>query len=195
MPLSDIEVIQRIRAGAEGQFAQLVDRYKDRALSLAVRLLRNREDAEEVVQDAFVRAFKSLGKFEGTARFSTWFYRIVYNACLTKLGRRKADFQLVSYEDGKEYESPDGAESNIQAALESKDLFVHIRKVIDAMPGRYSSILSLFYFQELSYEEICGVTGLPIGTVKAHLFRARALLQKGLMEELQSEYSYHIEDL
>ena len=189
MALSDDEIIQRIRGGAEGQFAQLVDRYKDKALTLAVRMLRNREDAEEVVQDAFVRAFRSLSKFKGAAKFSTWFYRILYNACLTKLGKRKDEFQSVDYDDGKEYKSEDAREPTFHTALESKDLLVFIKKVIVEMPERYSSILSLFYFQELSYEEICEVTRLPLGTVKAHLFRARALLQKRLAEELQSEYS------
>lgn len=194
MPLSDNEIIHEIRRGAEGHFAQLVDRYKDRGMTLAIRMLRNKEDAEEVVQDAFIRVFKSLNKFEGAAKFSTWFYRILYNVCLTKLSRRKDEFQRLNFDDGHEYQFGDLPEPSPHAVLESKDLFFFVKKALEEMPERYNSIISLFYFQELSYEEICEVTQLPLGTVKAHLFRARALLQKRLAEELLSEYSSHAQD-
>ncbi len=177
-----------------GHFAQLVDRYKDKAMTLAIRMLRNKEDAEEVVQDSFIRVFKSLNKFEGAAKFSTWFYRIVYNACLTKIGRRKDEFQRLNSLDGDERELEDMAGPSSHAVLESKDLFFFVRKALEEMPERYNSVLSLFYFQELSYQEICEVTRLPLGTVKAHLFRARALLQKRLAEDLQSEYSSHAQN-
>jgi RNA polymerase sigma factor (sigma-70 family) len=88
MPDTDFETIQRILAGETQAYAKLVDRHKDRAMTLAMRLLKNRQDAEEALQDAFVRAFKALDRFEMKASFATWFYRIVFNVCSSALGKR-----------------------------------------------------------------------------------------------------------
>lgn len=188
MRLSDDEVIKNIFGGEKRQFAELVDRYKDKAMTLAVRMVKNREDAEEIVQDAFLRAYRGLGKFQGNAMFSTWMYRIVYNLCLTKIGKYRKDPDFVDIDDGEEIYLADEQAINPHTKLESKDLVALVRTIIDRMPEQYSSILSLFYFQELSYGEICEVTGLPLGTVKAHLFRARNMLQQKLAGELQHEY-------
>src|SRR5437867_5878566 len=102
MSLSDNEIIRSVRTGETRQYARLVDRYKDRAFTLAVRILKNRQDAEEAAQDAFVRAYNALDKFEGTAKFGTWFYRILYNVCLTKLGKRNDDLRWDEYDDRSE---------------------------------------------------------------------------------------------
>lgn len=185
MRVSDHEIIEEIRKGKKQKFSLLVDRYKDRAMTLAVRMVRNREDAEETVQDAFIRAYKGLERFEGKAKFSTWLYRIVYNLCLTKIGKLQATPLFVdSGEDDEAMVLPDEPGIDPYSALEMKDTIDLIKKIVEEMPGRYSSVLSLFYFQELSYDEICAVTGLPLGTVKAHLFRARNMLQKRLAEQV-----------
>lgn len=188
MPVSDNEIIERIRGGGRHHYAQLVDRYKDKAMTLAVRMLRNREDAEEASQDAFVRAYNALDKFQGTAKFSTWLYRIVYNVCLTRLGTRKNEFQQVEYEDGKTYDGSDvRVLSSAGLDFETKDMVLFVQRIVEQLPPKYGSILSLFYFQELSHEGICEITQLPLGTVKVHLHRARALLQERLQKELQIE--------
>jgi RNA polymerase sigma-70 factor (ECF subfamily) len=184
MALTDNELIARIRGGDRQSFSLLVDRYKDRGMTLAMRILKNREDAEESLQDAFVRAFGALGKFEGHAKFATWFYRIVYNVCLTKLGQQKRRRETLDV-DPEPAELEDIGGLDPHEILESKDMLGVLQKIIARLPERYASIVSLFYFQELSYDEICGVSGLPIGTVKTHLFRARAMIQKRLGEELR----------
>lgn len=179
MPQSDNEIIERIRGGAKHYFAQLVDRYKDRAFTLAIRMLKNREDAEEATQDAFIRAYNALSRFEGKAQFGTWFYRILYNVCLTRLGKRKEEFQRLDYDDEIDYnmlESPFTASDFNE--YETNDMIEFVKNTMEALPEKYQTILSLFYFQDLSHEEIADVTRLPIGTIKTHLFRARALLQK-----------------
>lgn len=103
MPSSDNEIIKKIQDRAKHYYAQLVDRYKDRAFTLAVRMLKKKEDAEEATQDAFIRACNALNRFEGKARFGTWFYRILYNVCLrfftfriyrTKKFRKLPSFRL-----------------------------------------------------------------------------------------------------
>ena len=185
MPRTDREIIGQILNGEKRQYALLVARYQDRAFSLAVRMLKNREEAEEASQDAFVRAFNALGSFQGTAAFGTWLYRIVYNVCLTRLGRRTKGLQLDEYSEESEAVNPESDDT--LKLLEVDDLATHVKKGIDMLPAKYSSILAMFYLQELSYEEICEVTGLPLGTVKVQLFRARANLQKQLREELRDE--------
>lgn len=182
MASTDNDLLERIRAGDKRVFAQLVNRYKDRAMTLAVRVLRNREDAEEAVQDSFVRAYNGLEKFEGNAKFSTWFYRIVYNVCLSRVSRRKDNFDSLDA-DGA-FDLPDTQIQNPHQILEVKDLVAILKRTVESLPNKYSTIISLFYFQEMSYEDICAITDLPLGTVKAHLFRARALLQKQLAEQL-----------
>ena len=188
MPLSDNQIIEKIRRGGKHHYALLVDRYKDKAFTLAVRMLKDRRDAEEAAQDAFMRAYNGLDKFEGTAKFGTWLYRIVHNVCLTRLAKRKNDVQSSEYDDGQDYENAGMTSTTLlESEIETKDMIDTVKKIIDTLPEKYTSILSLFYFQELTHEEICEVTQLPLGTVKVRLFRARALLQRRLSEELSME--------
>lgn len=179
MPQSDNEIIERIRDGAKHYYARLVDRYKDRAYTLAVRMLKNKEDAEEAAQDAFIRAYNALNRFEGKARFGTWFYRILYNVCLTRLGKRKEEFQRLDYNDNIDYNELESAfTASGYNEYETNDMIEFVKKTMEELPEKYQTILSLFYFQDLSHEEISEVTQLPIGTIKTHLFRARAILQQ-----------------
>jgi RNA polymerase sigma factor (sigma-70 family) len=188
MALSDNEIIESIRRGDKRQYARLIDRYKDKAMTLSVRMLRNYEDAEEAAQDAFVRAFKALDRFEGTAKFGTWLYRIVYNVCLTKIAKRKIEMHAEMYDDALSYEHM-GVSSlpAFEHEIELKDMVRIMQKNIEQLPEKYATILSLFYFQELSHVEICEVTDLPLGTVKVHLYRARALLHERLSKEFSME--------
>jgi RNA polymerase sigma factor (sigma-70 family) len=181
MKVSDEELIARIRRGTVASYAVLVDRYKDSAMTLAFRMLKNREEAEEAVQDAFVRAYRGLGKFEGESRFGTWLYRITYNVCVSALRTRASEPVMTDFDET-------GAESSSTcpsppAQAELNDTFRCIRKILETMPARYSSILTMFYLQELSLAEISGITGEPIGTVKIHLFRGRDILRKRLLKE------------
>ncbi len=104
MTRSDQELIAEIQSGRTASFRDLVERHKDRAFTLAIRLLKQRTDAEEALQDAFLRAFQGLEDFRGDAKFSTWFYRILYNVCLTRLGRVKPEAQQYSFQEEKSEE-------------------------------------------------------------------------------------------
>jgi RNA polymerase sigma factor (sigma-70 family) len=180
MARADSEIIDDIRRGSKQAYARLIDRYKAQGMTLAVRMLRNRQDAEEALQDAFVRAYNGLDRFEGTAKFSTWFYRIVYNVCLSRLGKREDDVQTIEYDDERGYEAS-------EMGFDSRDLLEFVTRVIQTLPGKYATVLTLFYLEDLSHEEICDVTQLPLGTVKVHLFRARALLYDRVRHELHAE--------
>src|ERR1700690_3416048 len=149
MPLSDNEIVEKIRGGAKQSFTHLIDRYKDKGMALAVRMLKNQQEAEEALQDAFVRAYNGLQKFEGKAAFGTWFYRILYNVCLTKLGKKNEEFQFVDYNDEREFELDDSRlMPSFAVQFETHDLIEHIKTVMETLPIRYSTVLSLFYLQE-----------------------------------------------
>jgi len=184
-PPGDEQLIERIQQGETRCFADLVDRHKDRALTVAVRLLRRREDAEEAVQDAFVRAFRGLAEFRGESKFSTWFYRILYNICLTRLRRGQVGQaghvgMTVSIDD------PDAANPAAAVADEGEDpldqLDINETRAIVAeemarLPERFRLPVTLFYVNDMSYEEIAAVLDAPIGTVKTNLFRGRVALR------------------
>jgi RNA polymerase sigma-70 factor, ECF subfamily len=182
----DRAVIQRILGGDKKAYAELVERHKDKAMTLALKMLKNRQDAEEALQDAFVRVFKALSQFEGKSSFSTWFYRIVYNVCASELGRR-SDEQQVSLQE----EDDDGRTVQIVSdeippdlALESSEFNAIILEEIDRLPDAYGPTFALFFVQDMSYDEIVEVTGLPLGTVKAKLFRARILLRDAVVKRI-----------
>jgi RNA polymerase sigma-70 factor (ECF subfamily) len=182
---NDGAVVQEVLGGNKQAFGELVDRHKEKAMTLAMRMLRNREDAEEAIQDAFVRAFNALPRFEWKSSFSTWFYRIVYNVCATQLSRRGDDLHV----------SIDTQEDEVSISLTSGELPPDIRyesvefeqivlQEIEKLPLPYSAVCTLFFVHDMSYDQIVEVTGMPLGTVKVRLFRGRILLREGVVKQL-----------
>lgn len=188
---ADREIINDIRAGQPRRFGLLVERHKDRAMTLALRLVKHREDAEELVQDAFVKAFHSLDRFRGDARFSTWFYRILYNLCMTRVTRRKERFVGIGDEDVLDAVRTDEPDAGIDEQLEAEELRQTISSEIDGLPEKYRSAVVLFYVQEMSYEEMSSVLDVPLGTVKTNLFRARSLLRARVRSRLKEGSATH----
>jgi RNA polymerase sigma-70 factor (ECF subfamily) len=187
----DLSVIEDVRAGNVRRFAEIVDRHRDRALTLAFRLLGNREEAEEAVQDAFLRCYRALERFRGESRFSTWFYRILYNRCLTLLGRRGEEEETSVPVDQAVLErvAAEGEESSALRLLEGREMADILQEETDRLPSQYRSALLLFYVQEMRYEEISEVLALPMGTVKSHLFRAREMLKKRVLMRIEEAQS------
>ena len=187
--LSDHEIISRVLSGNTRSFADLVERHKDKAMTLAMRMLRNREEAEEAVQDAFVRAFNALGQFEKRSTFSTWLYRILFNVCSTILSKRGEPVQSISSDKNKEEwedEIPDFSEIP-DSIVEGEEFRRQVIEALNELPPLYSVIATMFYLDDLSYEEIVTITGSPLGTVKARLFRARAMLRDGIVRRIGTE--------
>jgi len=189
MPNSDFEIIQRILAGETRAYAELVDRHKDRAMTLAMRILKNREDAEEALQDAFVRAFKALDRFEMKASFATWFYRIVFNVCSSALGKRGRAYGIPLDEDNLEAALNTPPAGNPEIEFDSSAFQRLVHEEIERTAPAYGAILTLFFIQELGYEEIVEVTGLPLGTVKNRLFRARMMLREAVLKRMRESIS------
>jgi len=183
---SDKEIIQKVLDGDAKAFALLINRHKAKAMTLAVRMLKNREDAEEALQDSFIRVHRALSLFEWKSSFSTWFYRIVYNTCATAAGKKKRIHPLsidVEDEGGLRTEILSD-ELQPDMKLESDEFSNIVSEEVAKLPVVYGSTFTLFAIQEMSYEEIVQVTGLPLGTVKARLFRARAMLREAIVKRM-----------
>lgn len=183
---SDQEIIEAIRSGHLRAFGALVDRHKDRAMTLALRMVGEREDAEEVVQDAFLRAFRSLEQFRGESRFSTWFYRILYNACMTRVTRRPKKGETVECGD-EAIDMMDSNDPSVQQTLENEEEQAVLQEEITRLPETFRTALTLFYVQELSYDEMASILKMPLGTVKTNLSRGRLLLRKRVLARLKEE--------
>ena len=182
----DKAIVTRVLEGNVRAFAELVNRHKAKAMTLAMRILKNHEDAEEALQDAFMRVYRSLPSFEWKSGFSTWFYRIVYNVCVSAVERRiDAHIIPLNYEDETEITidiASDELPSDLR--LESDEFFRIVQEEVEKLPIVYGSTFTLFVIQEMSYEEIAKVVNSPVGTVKARLFRARAMLRTAIARRI-----------
>jgi len=181
---TDNEIIGHIREGDARTFSLLVDRHKERGMSLAFRMLRNREEAEEALQDAFVRAFKALPGFEMKAAFSTWFYRIVFNVCATRLSRKGDPLRGMLEQEEEAFENRGSPDPLPDQVLESDQTAEIIQEEIGKIPEVYGTTFTLFALHERTYDEIVEITGVPLGTVKARLFRARTMLRDAVARRL-----------
>lgn len=154
-------------------------------MTLAMRIVRNHEEAEEVLQDAFLRAFTALEQFRGDAKFSTWFYRILYNLCMTRVSRRHDHHEALEGLDESRVETSlsAGAESALDH-LEEKELREIVASVIMQLPEKFRTPITMFYVQEMNYEEIAATLSQPLGTVKTNLFRGRALLREKVIQRI-----------
>ena len=181
MKQSDNDIIHRVLGGDTAAFALLVERYSGKGLTLALRFLQNREDAEDALQDAFVRVFHALNGFEFRSGFSTWFYRILYNVCMTVLDRKHRR-PVMTELDEDVFENPVSDPLPDSIAEHGEFRFI-VEEEIRKLPSRYGAILTLFFLNDQSYEEIAHVTGLPLGTVKNRLFRARTALKTAVIRQ------------
>jgi RNA polymerase sigma-70 factor, ECF subfamily len=185
--LNDLEIIESIKLGNHSDFSILVDRYKNKAFSLLRRMLKNDMEAEEVLQDSFLKAFNGLKSFKQESKFSTWFYRIVYNTALTKLSskKRKIENEMTSVEDHLELESRIDYNQT-----EQKNVSEFINSLIEQLPGKYSTVINMFYLNGMSCDEIAEATSSSVSNVKVLLYRARntfkdILIKYNLTEELR----------
>lgn len=178
----DFQVLDRVLAGEHQAYGLLVERHKDFAYTIAWRILGNRYEAEEAAQDAFLRAFRSLKRFGRQSKFSTWLYRIVFNVSISYKRKQKKVFQGL---DGVEKEGVHGMDVNEQ--LERGDKLKYIEIAMHQLNEADRAALTLFYFRELSIEEIAEVTGQGVNTAKVRIHRARQRLAGALKSILKEE--------
>jgi RNA polymerase sigma factor (sigma-70 family) len=178
----DSYYIQRVQTGGDRHaFAALVNKHQTMVYNIALRVTRNREDAEEVAQDAFIKLFNSLGDFRGDSKFTTWMYRITLNLALTKI-RKKNLFDSSTDDDS--FNEPWTEE---ELPVEARERITVLREAISALDATDGLLITLFYMDDQPVEEIASITGLTATNVKVRLFRARKKLHVYLTDHLQQE--------
>ncbi|MBR8536037.1 sigma-70 family RNA polymerase sigma factor [Carboxylicivirga sediminis] len=182
---NDIKLIKLVRAGDVSAFAQIIDKYQHMAYTLANSIVKNHQEAEEVAQDAFFKAYKSLDKFKGDAEFSTWLYRIIYNTAISKIRSRKAETITLESQEVDKQNTFNFAD-NLHR-LERQERKVILKKALKELKEEDAFIIILYYYKEHSIEEIEKATGLSKSNIKVKLHRGRKQLQQTLEQLLRTE--------
>ena len=205
----DTDIIIKIQNGDINSFRGIVDKYKDKAFSLTAKILKNNWEAEDSLQDAFIKLYKSVieKKYEGKAKFSTYFYTIVYNTAIDHYRKYTTkNFSITSidvtdsnYKEGDELlKSFNQNTEDVKLYIEdlnldteknvlSAELQKIVNTYINSIPVHYSLILNMFFINELSHNEISGILNLPIGTIKNRIFRAKDKLKEILLKKYSEE--------
>lgn len=181
----DISIIKQIQSGDTRAYEVLVDRYKDMVFSIALKMLVNREEAEELAQDAFIKVYKSMHTFKGEAKFSTWIYRLTYNSCLDRIKKLKRSQSTVTLE-----EFSMGQLSQMETVLDEMDKSDRqksIEECLNLLPEEENLIISLYYYEEQSLDEISKIVNLNANHLKVKLFRIRKKLMGLLEQRLEPE--------
>ncbi len=188
--MDDKEIISRILRGEQHHFAGLVNRYQEYVFTLTLRFIKNRQDAEEVAQDIFIKAYRSLNDFKGLSKFSTWLYTIVHNTCITFL--RKKEQVVHSLDNENVFVAVNNQASGFDAnQLEQKSRVYMATKAIALLSPDDAEIITLFYKAEQSIEEISRILGIEISAVKVRLHRARIRLK----EKMEKYFKQEVKDL
>ena len=182
---TDEYYIREILKGDTGSFSQLVEKYSRLAFSLSMKLLNQREDAEEAAQDSFVKAYNSLSSFQSSSTFKTWFFRIVYNTSISKLRTRKNI--EVKFEDVKITDSEINYTENAIGKLNSEDRQKYLQIGLDRLAPDERVLLNMYYYDDFSMDEISVITGLSESNVKVKIHRSRKRLLQELKVVLKDE--------
>jgi len=188
--LSDNEIISRVLQGEQNAYAELVNRYQGYVFTHTLRMIKSREDAEEVAQDVFIKAYRYLADFRGESKFSTWLYTITNTTCITFL--RKKKLNIHSLDNEKVFEVAENHDSGFSANLgEQKSKVNMVNKAIALLSPDDAEVITLFYKAEQNLDEISKILGLESNTVKVRLHRARTRLK----EKMEKYYSEEVKNI
>ena len=179
----DTHLVKASQRGDQDAFALLVQRHQRRVFNLSLGMLQDYDDAAEVTQEAFLAAWQGLPSYRGEARFATWLYRIAYHCCLRRLEWRKRQRDLQAAIQAEQVLEEMNKETLVEDVLELRDRQAIVRGQMECLPAKYRVVLILRHLQEMTYEEMSAILGMPIGTIKTHLFRARHLLKERLVAQ------------
>jgi len=177
--LSDLDLVQLTKDGDTEAFSTLVGRHQHLVYNLSYRFMRDSALAEDMAQEAFLKAYRLLSGFRGDCNFSTWMYRVTASVCLSELARRRKRNEVEFLPIHEGHDSHPGHDS-----FDLPDL---IHRCVGMLPSRYEIIVSLYYFKEISYEEIAQMLEIPMGTLKTWMHRARNQLRKIVEKELHHD--------
>lgn len=188
--LTDSDIITRVLQGDSSAYATLVNRYQNYVFTIVLRYVPSREDAEEVAQDIFVKAYRSLSGFKGDAKFSTWLYTVTTTSCLTFLRKKKV--QVQSLDNEHVFAAADNIDSGVSANLiEQKSRAQMVHEAMAMLSADDAQVLTLFYKGEQTLEEIAGILGKEVNAVKVQLHRARGRLK----EKMQQYFAAEVKDI
>ncbi|WPU92544.1 sigma-70 family RNA polymerase sigma factor [Mucilaginibacter sabulilitoris] len=177
---NDFYLVLRAREGDQKAYADLMHRYKDSIYFMVLKMVNNKEDAMDLTVETFAKAFEKLDKYQPDFAFSTWLFRVATNNCIDFIRKKKLNTMSIhGMTDDEGDDKPLQIKADVLNPEESsikKQQTQELRLLIESLPHRYRNLITLRYFDELSYEEIAQQLDLPLGTVKAQLFRARYLL-------------------
>jgi RNA polymerase sigma-70 factor, ECF subfamily len=181
----DSDLVASAIVGAEGSFEELVRRYQRPISAYVYRMVGNYESALDLTQEIFIKVYSSLSRYRSEFKFSTWIYKIAHNAAVDHLRRTATREQsLVVGPEGDQFDLPiESKRLSPEQESERRERRIEIETVVRALPANYRELIILRHSQDLSYEEIVEVTGLPLGTVKNRLFRARELMRQQFVEK------------
>ncbi|MDR0323655.1 MAG: sigma-70 family RNA polymerase sigma factor [Treponema sp.] len=173
---SDQLIVSQIVSGQKDLFRLLVRRHEKAVNGMGLSFFRNQEDASDFTQEVFLKAYRNLCGFEGRSRFSTWLYRIAYNTAVNEISRRKEYYSLAEEDVNKLVNTGDTPERDTlrNAAREA------VQAAVKELPERFRICIDMFFFYDRSYQEIEAITGIPVNTIKSHVFRAKILLREKL---------------
>ena len=175
-------LIERCRAGDDAAFGELVDRYKNLVYGMVGRMVSDRSLADDLAQEVFLKVHRGLPYFRGEARLSTWIYRIVANVCMQSRGRRPADLPVEGDDPDRRRLEPGAAD----AAFAGMELRDRLDKALAQLPENYRMLVAAHYLDGVQYDALAEALGLPIGTIKTHLYRAKRRLRE-LLETPQGD--------
>ncbi|HEX4649346.1 MAG TPA: sigma-70 family RNA polymerase sigma factor [Steroidobacteraceae bacterium] len=185
----DRDILELLRAGEHQRaFAQLLDRYERKVYRLCCAVLRDPTTAQDVAQESLLRLWRALGRYDGRASLSTWIYVITRNRCRTALERRRQEASLDELDPATETEAAGGVPQ------EAEDRYALLRELVELLPERYRSTLTLYYYEERSVSEVAAMLATPENTVKTHLHRARAALLEHLRHRGLADPGAWLED-
>ncbi len=184
--LADEDLVRRSQAGDQAAFTEIVRRYKDRVYWLVRRMVESPED-EDITQDVFLRAYEAIPGLRSGATLRTWLFRIAHNLSVTELERRGRRGEHISLQDEGEEKLhrllPEDT-SRLEEQIERRDFSGAVQALVAKLPVHYRAVLTLYYVDEAKYEEIAEIMGIPLGTVKTHIRRARLRLRDLVLAEM-----------
>lgn len=190
MTINDDQLyIAKVLKGDTNAFSFLVEKYKDMVFTLAIKITKNREEAEEISQDSFIKAFKSLNKFKGDSKFSTWLYKIAYNNCMDRVKKVARRYNTSSIDEVVENRIQ--SSDNTMQIIERKERAVLMEECLQELPEDERTIIWLFYYKELNLKELIEVTSYSEANIKVKLHRARKKLLTIVEEKLEPEMISH----
>jgi RNA polymerase sigma-70 factor (ECF subfamily) len=184
--MNDAELVQQILAGNENAFRYLVANHQRLVLHIVGRVVKQQEDVEDICQEVFMKVFRKIKKFRGESKLSTWIATIAYNTSITHIRGRGRKQEVLTDEEAR-LDLGKTDDRLVQKAVEKEEVKAILLQMIEKLPVQYRTVLTLFHLEEFSYKEVEEITGMPEGTIKSYLSRARKLLKDKLEKVIELE--------